>query len=135
MAFRHGKDTVVKLNAVDLSAFTNSTSFGDETEAHDTTTYGRDRKTYHAGLGDGKITIGGVYDDGAAGPRGTIKPLKAAGTAVTFLFQPEGTGAGKAQSSVSVIIISFNESAPVADMISWTCELQMTGVLNEADQA
>lgn len=135
MAFKHGKDTVVKLNAVDLSAFSNSTQFGDETEANETTTYGRARKTYMAGLGDGKITLSGVYDDGASGPRGTIKPLKAAGTAVVFLFQPEGTGAGKAQSSVSVIITAFNETAPVADVISWACEMQMTGPLDETDQS
>lgn len=135
MAFIHGRNTVVKVNNVDLSAFTNSTSFGDEDEMHDTTTYGRDRKTYHAGLGDGTITIGGIYDDGAAGPRSTLKPLKAAKTAVPFLFRPEGTGSGKAQSSVSVLVSSFNESAPVADMIAWTAELQMTGPLDEADQA
>lgn len=135
MAFRHGKDTVVKLNAIDLSAFSNQTQFGDETEANETTTYGRARKTYMGGLGDGKITLQGVYDDGASGPRAIIKPLKAAGTAVTFLFQPEGTGSGKAQSSVSVIITAFNETAPVADVIGWTCEMQMTGPLDETDQA
>jgi hypothetical protein len=135
MAFKHGQDTVVKLNAVDLSAFTNTTSFGDETETHEVTCYGNSRKRYSAGLGDGKVTIGGVYDDGASGPRATIKPLKAAGTAVAFIFQPEGTGAGKAQSTVDVIIKSYNESAPVGDMISWTAELQMDGDLDETDQS
>lgn len=134
MAFRHGKDTVVKLNGSDLSAFSNSTSFGDETEANETTTYGRSRKTYMAGLGDGKVTLQGVYDDGASGPRAIIKPLKAAGTAVAFIFQPEGTGSGKAQSNVDVIITAFNESAPVGDVIAWTCEMQMTGPLTETDQ-
>lgn len=135
MAFRHGKDTVVKIAGNDISQYSNSTQFGDETEANETTTYGRSRKTYMGGLGDGKITVSGVYDDGATGPRGIIKPLKAAGAAVTFLFQPEGTGSGKAQSSVSVIITSFNETAPVADVISWACEMQMTGPLDETDQA
>lgn len=135
MAFRHGKDTVVLIEANDLSAFTNSTSFGDETEANETTTYGRTRKTYVGGLGDGKITISGVYDDGATGPRTIIKPLKSAGAAVTFTFRPEGTGSGKQQSIVDVIITAFNESAPVADIIAWTCEMQMTGPLDETDQS
>lgn len=134
MAFRHGKDTVVTLNAVDLSAFSNSTAFNDETEANETTTYGRNRKTYMGGLGDGKVTLQGVYDDGAAGPRATIKPLKAAGTAVEFVFQPEGVGAGKAQSVVDVIVTAYNETAPVGDVIAWTCEMQMTGPLDETDQ-
>lgn len=134
MAFAHGRDTVVKLNDVDLSLFTNATTFNDSTDSHDVTCYGADRKAYNSGLGDGTVTIAGVYDDGATGPRATIKPLKAAGTAVTFLFQPEGTGSGKAESSVSVIVTAYNESAPVADMISWTAELQMTGDLTETDQ-
>lgn len=134
MAFRHGKDTVVKVNGVDLSEFSNSTAFNDETEANETTTYGRNRKTYMGGLGDGKITLQGVYDDGAAGPRATLKPLKDAGNAVPFILQPEGTGSGKAQSSVSVIITAFNESLPVGDVIAWTCEMQMTGPLDETDQ-
>ena len=134
MAFRHGKDTVVILAGVDISAFTDSTQMEDETETHETTTYGRARKTYQSGLGDGKFTIGGVYDDGAGGPRAVIKPLKATGTAVTFVYRPEGTGSGKAQSSVSVIIGTFNESSPVGDNVTWTSELQMTGVLDETDQ-
>lgn len=135
MAFIHGRNTVVTLDGDDLSAFSNSTAFGDETEANETTTYGRARKTYMGGLGDGKITLQGVYDDGATGPRGVIKPIKAAALPVTFIFQPEGVGSGKAQSSVSVIVTAFNETAPVGDVIAWTCEMQMTGVLTETDQA
>lgn len=135
MSFRHGKDTVFLLGGNDLSQYANDTSFGDETEANETTTYGNSRKTYKAGLGDGKITVSGIYDDGASGPRAIIKPLKAIGDPVTYVLRPEGTGSGRAQSSVSVIITAYNESLPVADVISWTCELQMTGTLNETDQA
>ena len=135
MAFKHGKDTFVSINGSDISAFTNNTTFGDETDTHDTTCYGNVRKTYQSGLGDGTITISGVYDDGATGPRAVLKPLKATGAAVTFIYRPEGTGAGRAQSSVSVIVKTFNESSPVADNVTWTSELQMTGLLNETDQA
>lgn len=134
MAYIHGKLTVITINASDISAFTNSTSFEDAKDTHDITCYGATRHAWGAGLGDGKITISGVYDDGATGPRGVLKPLLAAGTAVTFVFRPEGTGSGKAQSSVSVIVSSFNESSPSADYIAWTAELQMTGALTETDQ-
>lgn len=137
MAFTHGKNTFVSLNGVNLSTFTKQTSFEDSTSVHDVTTYGptRTRKSKAAGLGDGKITISGVYDDSATGPRLTIKPLKAAGNSVAFIFQPEGVGAGKSQSIVNVIIASYNESSSVDDMIQWTAELEMTGDLNETDQA
>lgn len=134
MAFRHGKDTVVTINASDISAFTNTTAFGDETDVHDVTCYGAGRKNYIPGLGDGTVTIGGSYDDGVTGPRAVLKALKNAGTVSQFIFRPEGTGAGKRQSKVNVIVKTFNESAPVADAIAWTSELQETGALDETPQ-
>lgn len=131
-----GKGTVVTINAVNISAFTNTVTFADSDDVEETTTYGPvRRKTYAATLGDGTITIGGLYDDGATGPRATLKPLKAAGNPVAFVYQPEGAGSGKPQSVVDVIVTSFNESSPVGGMVTWTSELQMTGTLNEADQA
>ena len=48
---------------------------------------------------------------------------------------PEGTGSGKAQTSVGVLVKTFNESSPVADNVTWTSELQMTGPIDETDQA
>lgn len=132
----HGKLTVVMLNGVDYSEFSNSTDFSDSTDTHDNTTYGKNRKTYHAGLGDGTVSVGGFYDTTAvSGPRALFKPLKAAGNAVEFIYRPEGTGVGKAQSRVDVIIASFEESSPVGDMVTWTAELQMTGDLDETAQA
>lgn len=131
----HGKNTVVTLNGVDYSEFSNSTDFKDATDTHENTTYGKSRKTYHSGLGDGTISVGGFYDTTAvSGPRALFKPLKAAGNPVEFVYRPEGTGAGKAQSVVDVIIASFDESSPVGDMVTWTAELQMTGDLDETAQ-
>jgi hypothetical protein len=135
MAFRHGRHTVVTIDGTDLSTSTNSTDFNDGTDSHDVTCYGASRKAYHAGLGDGKITISGVHNDDATGPRAVLKPLKTAGSVVPFVFRPEGTGSGKAQSAVDVIVVAYNESAPVADMIKWTAELQMSGDLDETDQS
>jgi len=131
----HGKRTVVTLNGVDYSQYSNSTDFKDGVDTHENTTYGRDRKTYAAGLGDGTVSVGGFYDTTkVTGPRSLFKPLMAAGNAVQFIYRPEGTGSGKAQSRVDVIVNTFEESSPVGDMVTWTAELQMTGVLDETDQ-
>lgn len=134
MAFRHGKDTVTIINAVDISQYTNSCTLADETAMHKVTCFGATRDSYQSGIGDGSFTIGGVSNDAAGGPRRTIKPLKATGASVPFLYRPEGTGSGKAQSSVSVFVKTFNESSPVADNYTWTAELQMTGALDETVQ-
>lgn len=134
MAFNHAKNTVVKINAVDLSQYTNTAEMVDDTETHDVTCFGAVRKAYRAGLGDGTFTIGGVHDDGATSPRAVLKPLKTAGTITTFLYQPEGAGAGKAQSSVSVIVKQYTDTSAVNAMHMWKATLQMTGPLDETDQ-
>lgn len=134
MAFRHGKDTFLSINGSNITPYTNTSTMTDETDLDDVTCYGAVRKAYITGLGDGTFTIGGVYEDSAAGPRAVIKALKAAGVAVQMIWRPEGTGAGKQQSKVNVFVKSFNETAPVAEKIAWTSELQMTGALDETAQ-
>jgi hypothetical protein len=134
MAYRHGKDTVILLAGNDISQYTNTTSREDETQVHKTTGYGAARESYQSGLGDGTFTIGGVYNDAVGGPARIIKPLKVAGAAVTFIYRPEGTGSGKAQDSVQVLIKTFNISSPVGDNVAWTAELQMSGDLDITNQ-
>lgn len=124
MAFVHSKDTVITLDGEDLSAFTNSTTYNRSADSHDVTTYGKGSKVYSGGLKDGTATIGGTYDSSASGPRAVIAPLL--GTTVPFVFKPEGTGTGKPQDTVDVVVTAYNESSPVADMVQWTAELQFS---------
>lgn len=133
MAFTHSKNTVVLLDDNDISAFTNSTTYNRSADSHEVTTYGKNSKVYNGGLKDGTVTIGGLYDDGATGPRAVIQPLL--GTVVEFVFRPEGTGTGKPEDTVNVLVTAYNESSPVADQIQWTAELQMSDDVVSADQA
>lgn len=136
MAFIHGKNTVVKWGANDLSTYTESTDFNDGVAAEKVTTYGptRTRESYGASLGDGKITCKGTADDGATGPEAVLAPLMDTGAPVTFTFQPKGTGVGRPQKVVDVIITAFNTSHPVGGYVKWTCEMQMSGAINRAPQ-
>lgn len=133
MAFKHGKDAYVSLNAVNLSTFCNNTDLGREADEHDVTTYGKGAHVYEGGLLDGEVTIGGIYDDGASSPEVTIEPLL--GTVVTFVYRPEGTGSGKPERSGNVLVQAYTESAPVADMIKWTCKLKLSDTLTKTTQA
>lgn len=136
MAYIHGKNTVVLWDANDLSVFTESTDWNDGVAAEKVTTYGptRTRESYGSSLGDGKITCKGTSDDGAAGPAKVLEALMDAGNLVTFTFRPKGTGAGKPQKAVSVLITAFNVSQPASGYSKWTCEMQMSGTVNRADQ-
>lgn len=133
MSFIHGKATVVKLNAVTLSTFMKKTDFKRNADKHDVTTYGKNSKVWKGGLKDATVSHEGVYDDGAAGPRATILPLL--GTNVTWIFQPEGAGAGLAQSTGTVLVEAYNESDPVDGMITFTLELQCSDDINDTDQS
>lgn len=133
MAFKHGKDTFISLNAVDLSAFVNTSELTRTADSHDVTTYGQDSHVYQGGLLDGTATMAGVYEDSATGPRATIEPL--IGTVVTLIRQPEGTGSGLPQDSVDVLVTSYVETNPVADMVAWSCEMQLSGEVDSSDQA
>jgi len=133
MAFIHGKDTFISLNASDLSAFCNTSTLTRSADSHDVTTYGADDHVFVGGLGNGTCAIGGIYDNGATGPRDVIEPL--VGTVVTLIRRPEGTGSALPQDSVSVLVTNYVETSPVADMVTWTAQLQLSGAVTSSNQA
>lgn len=132
MAFVHGKNTYISLNAVNLSTYTNTSSFERAADVHDVTCYGADDHAFSGGLGNNSGSMGGVYDNGSSGPRDTIEPL--VGTTVTLIRRPEGTGSGLPQDSVSVVVTKYVETSPVADMVTWSCEFQCTGAVTSTNQ-
>jgi hypothetical protein len=126
MAFVHGKGTAVTIDGDDLSAFANSVTFTRTTEAQDVTTFGKNSKVYAPGLKDGTASIEGIYDNTAStGPGAVLRPLVGAAV-VELIYKPEGTGVSRPIATVDVLVTSYEESSPVAEMITWTCELQLS---------
>lgn len=133
MSFQHGKDTVVTLDSKDLSAYTTNSAITSEVDSHDVTTYGDEAHDYQGGLDNGSASLEGIYDNTATtGPRPVITGVL--GSKVTFVRQPEGAGSGKPQDSVTVLVTNYVETAPVADMIAWSCEMQLSSVVDRTAQ-
>lgn len=132
MAFVHGKDAYVKVGTADISVFTNSVAPKRSADSHDTTTFGKDAHTYQGGLLDGTVALEGIYDDGVTGPKAVLEPML--GTVVDVVYRPEGTGAGKPEQTGKGLVTSYEETTPVADMIMWKCELQLSDTFATADQ-
>ena len=131
MAFVHGKSTVIKLNAVDLSAYSDNVAFNRSADSHDVTTFGKSAHVYQGGLLDGTATITGKYDNTAvSGPRAAVQPLL--GTNVTMLYQPEGSGTGKPPESVSVLVTAYEQTNPVADMVTFSISLQLSDTVTSS---
>lgn len=127
MPFAHGRLTVFKLNAIDLSAWTDNTDFTDEADVHDTTTYGKSAHTKAPGLLNSSFSVGGTYDAAVSAIEATVRPL--IGTTTTVELGPEGSTTGKKKFSGTVVVKAFNTSHPVAGMVKWKAELEGSDAL------
>lgn len=136
MAFKHGKNTVFKVDSADISAYTSESEIDRGTDTHDTSAYGVDAHTYNPGLNTATATASGTYDSTAStGPRAKMLSVYAGNAAVTVIRQPEGTGMGLPQDSFSAILTSYVETAPVADMIKWKANFQISGDIDATAQS
>lgn len=134
MAFVHGKNTFISLDGKDLSSFTDASELTRSADSHDVTTYGKNSHVKEGGLLDGKGTMSGTYDNTeTTGPRAVIYPL--IGTVVPLIRQTEGVGAGKPQDSVDVLVQEYVETNPVADMVKWSCTLEMSDDVDSTPQS
>lgn len=133
MAQVHGKVGAILVNAKDCSAFTNSIEWKQAADSHDTTTFGATGHVYFGGLTDGTVALKGVYDNTTVtGPRAAVQA--SLGATVPFKYRPEGVGSGKPESSCNVVVTAYEESVPVADMITWGAEFQISGAVTTANQ-
>ncbi|MET7989852.1 hypothetical protein ABZU76_02975 [Amycolatopsis sp. NPDC005232] len=133
MAQVHGKNAYVSLDDKDLSAFCNNIAPKRSADSHDVTTFGSTAHKYAGGLLDGTNTLTGIYESGASGPKKVVEPLL--GTVVELVYRPEGTGTGKPEDTVNVLVTAYEETTPVADMITWSATLQLTGAVVNSTQA
>lgn len=132
MTFVHGKDTKISVDGDDLSTFTNTSQFDQESDEHDVTCYGKDDYVVQGGLLKGAGTMGGVYDDGATGPKAILEPL--IGSVVEIVRQPEGTGSGKPTETFDALIKKYSETNPVAGMITWQLDFTKSDALVRTTQ-
>lgn len=133
MTFIHGKDTYYTINAVNISAFMNTSQIEKTSDSHDVTTYGQSAHVFKGGLLNATGTIGGIYDNSTtSGPRFIIEPL--VGSNVAWVERPEGTGTGRPVRTGEVLVLKYTETRPVADMITWSADLQVSGAIANTTQ-
>ena len=123
MAFSHGKNAALTLNAGVLAAFLENIDFQTTLDTADTTTFGATWKTSVAGIPSGSISFSGYYDPTATtGPGAILFPLVVAGTKVTGLFYPAGNSSGNSLYTMTTgcIVTSYNESSPVGGVVTFS---------------
>lgn len=124
MAFRHGKNTKVLMNAYDVSAYLNESSVSETLETGETTVYGKSAKTYIPGLRDATLSLSGLFDGDANASDELFAAAVAAAADDNFTVAPEGLAVGRRLISLASIQTSHETSSPVADVVSLSVEAQ-----------
>jgi len=133
MASAKSKNLVVIINGVDISYACDTSEHKPSADIVDRTGYGKDAHVKEGTLLDGTGSISGWYDSSAvSGPRAVLQPI--IGQTVTYVRRPEGTGAGKPQDSVNVIVKDYTETAPLADIVRWAASLEYSDSINSTPQ-
>lgn len=120
MAFKHGKNTTVFVNAVDFSTYFNNIDSSRTADVAESTTFGNSSKTYIVGNKDGTMSISGFFD---ATADTTLQPLLGGADCVIAygidgLDATDGTTFGKGN------IINYGVSSPVGDIVATSIDFQ-----------
>ena len=113
----------------DISGYVNSVDgLPGDTDTGETTTLGKQSKTYIAGLHDASPSLSGVWDAALTTIVGTQTEQK---IIRSFEYGPAGGGSGKVKQSGEAIITSYTVSSPVGDVVTFSISLQKTGDITE----
>ncbi len=129
MTFIHGKGQVFLFATHDLSAYLNNVAYKRSADSHDVTTFGATGHAFQGGLTNGTYTLTGTYDNGASNTPKTLIEAALGGALQAVDYREAGTATGRTTSTANALVTAYEESGPVADMISWTATLQISGAV------
>lgn len=135
MAPAHGKDASFKIEDSagttlrDISPYITSVTFNQQNDTHDTTTYGDEGHEFIAGLTNGNIQINFLYDVSATTGANTVLDSLVGLDDITvgWEWSPQGTATGKPKYSGEGVLQDIGTSAPVADLVTGTATIQISG--------
>lgn len=129
MAFVHAKGTVFKIDddgdsLTDISSYVNNVDVSWEIDTPETTTFGKDDRTYIAGLKNATISISGFWDSTLDG---VIAGQPGLSTLLDFEYGPQGSTGVKY--SGDCILTSYNPGSPVDGVATFSADYQVTGAV------
>lgn len=125
MPFLHGKSTVVLYNQFDLSQYFNEVSASRSIETAETTTFGKSAKTYITGLGDGTLSLNGLFEGSTDATDEEITGVIGTDNGAVISVGITGSLAiGQRVLSMVGEVTSYEISSPVGDVVSASSEFQ-----------
>ncbi len=125
--FVHGKSTDFELDDTggtsrSLSNVLTSVDFPETIDTAESTAFGSTSKSYLVGLRDATISVSGLWDATVDGYIIGTEPASR-----TFIFGPAGSTGGYVKYTGEAILTNYSVSAPVADVVTFSLDLQVTG--------
>ena len=125
--FVHGKSTDFELDDTggtsrSLANVLTSVDFPETIDTAETTAFGSTSKSYIVGLRDATISVSGLWDATVDGYIIGTEPASR-----TFIFGPAGSTGGYVKYTGEAILTNYSVSAPVADVVTFSLDLQVTG--------
>ena len=129
--FRHGKTASFKVDnaagsLTDISNTLNSVSFPREAETLETTSFGSSDRTYVVGFKNQTISVEGSFD---ATVDAHLAAVLGQDATLSFEFGPEGTTAPQVKYTGECLMTSYETSAGIGDVVSYSAEFQITGAV------
>jgi hypothetical protein len=130
----HGRFTIIKIGTADISECCKTSTLEQNPDIHDITGYGKSAKVKTGGLRDHTLTLGGWYwTDTTAGPGKVFSGHTGETVAVTR--QLYGAGTGLPTQQMQAVIGKYVETAPVDDVVQWTCDLAVSDDITTTTQS
>jgi hypothetical protein len=126
MVFRHGRKTGIIVGTTNLTGFLNEASASASVETAETTTYGKDSKTYIIGIKDGTFSLSGMFDGGVDAIDDVFSSLAGINqSAPIFVQQGYATTDEPGIPATFAIghLTSYETSAPLGDVVSVSAEI------------
>ena len=129
--FRHGKTASFKVDnaagsLTDISDTLNSVSFPREAETLETTSFGSSDRTYVVGFKNQTISVEGSFD---ATVDTHLAAVLGQDATLSFEYGPEGTTASRIKYTGECLMTSYETSAGIGDVVSFSAEFQITGAV------
>jgi hypothetical protein len=119
-------------NSVDVSGDGRAVNLEESADTLDDTVYGADRRTKIASLEDGSGSLEALDVTGAWSDAWTEL---AVGSTATMQVRPEGTGSGLRQLSFTAIVTGRSLAMPYDDLSTLSVSFEISGAVDETDQA
>lgn len=127
MSFVHGKKTRLFLHDANLSGYLNSASSSGERDTHDTTVFADDDRNYLGGLGDGTVSLSGLFDGDTDAVHDLLSPHMTSDDPRAFTYAPAGLAVGNKAFLAYLLQGTYEVPSEVAGLVQLNVEGQASG--------